>query len=174
VRSTSHHRLLPSCNLCSTYSPKAYIAPWCVAHCASGNDNRLLHNLRENEHTRKHRSSTTTFNSPNRWRRLPYFVTRWRQETYIRRRSASLLLTDDRCMKICNVRCGTLPKCFIGLKFLVGGGSVFLKFADIVMFVEEPAELTNLSTSRPSAKMSKHVNVSSPPDNLLYKAIRTF
>jgi hypothetical protein len=67
-------------------------------------------------------------------------------------------------MKICNVRCSTLAKCLMGLKFWVSGGTIYIKFADIVMFVGDQAEPTESSTSKPSAKMSKPVCVSSPLD----------
>ena len=70
----------------------------------------------------------------------------------------SVLSESDMCMKICNVRCAP-AKSFM---------------ADIVMFVGDSAEFTNSSTSRPSARMFQPVRVSSPLDNLAYKAVCTF
>lgn len=76
-------------------------------------------------------------------------------------------------MKACNVTC-TLAKSFMGLEVCIFCGTIYIKFADIVIFVGDLAELTNSSTSRTPAKMSKPVGVSSPLDNLAFKAICTF
>jgi len=80
----------------------------------------------------------------------------------------SLLSASDRYIKACNVRC-TVAKSFMGLEFWICCGTIYIKFAGIVIFVGDSAELTNSFTLRTPAKMSKPVRVS-----LAFKAICTF
>jgi len=67
--------------------------------------------------------------------------------------------SNDRYMMARNVTC-TLAKSCMGLEFWVFCGTIYIKFADIVIFVGDSADLTNSFTSRTPAKMSKPVRVS--------------